>query len=46
MSAPASYVVHRNSQQSVDVVCAYLTTVHELINEAAEERILNGMSKL
>ena len=38
MSAPASYVVHRDSQQSVDIVCAYLTTVHELINEASEGR--------
>jgi len=38
MSLPASYVVHRESQQSVDDVSAYLTTVHALINEAADGR--------
>ena len=38
MSVPASYVVHRDSQQSAEDVCAYLTTVHELINESAEGR--------
>src|SRR5262249_54608530 len=38
VSAPASYIVHRDSQQSSDDVSAYLTTVHALINEAAEGR--------
>src|SRR5690349_2274901 len=34
VSAPATYVVHRDSQQSPDEVSAYLKTVHELINHA------------
>ena len=38
VSAPASYVVHRDSQQSSEDVSAYLRTVHALINEAAEGR--------
>lgn len=38
VSAPATYVVHRDSQRSADDVCAYLKTVHALINEAAEGR--------
>jgi glycine/D-amino acid oxidase-like deaminating enzyme len=38
VSVPASYVVHRDSQQSVDDVCSYLKTVHALINEAADGR--------
>ena len=38
MSVPATYVVHRDSQQSSEDVCAYLSTVHALINEAAEGR--------
>jgi glycine/D-amino acid oxidase-like deaminating enzyme len=38
VSAPASYVVHRDSQQSLEDVSAYLRTVHALINEAAEGR--------
>jgi hypothetical protein len=38
VSVPASYVVHRDSQRSVDDVCAYLKTVHALINEAADGR--------
>jgi hypothetical protein len=36
VSVPAAYVVHRDSQQSSEDVCAYLRTVHVLINEAAE----------
>ena len=36
VSSPASYVVHRDSQQSSEDVSAYLRTVHALINEAAE----------
>ena len=36
VSVPATYVVHRDSQQSSENVCAYLRTVHALINEAAE----------
>ena len=38
VSVPATYVVHRDSQQSSEDVCAYLRTVHALINEAAEGR--------
>jgi glycine/D-amino acid oxidase-like deaminating enzyme len=38
VSVPATYVVHRDSQQSSEDVCAYLRTVHVLINEAAESR--------
>ncbi len=38
VSAPASYVVHRDSQQSSEDISAYLRTVHALINEAAEGR--------
>src|SRR6516225_3385445 len=36
VSVPAYYVVHRDSQRGADDVCAYLKTVHGLINEAAE----------
>jgi hypothetical protein len=36
VSVPATYVVHRDSQQSSEDVCAYLRIVHLLINEAAE----------
>jgi glycine/D-amino acid oxidase-like deaminating enzyme len=35
VSLPASYVVHRDSQQSAEHICSYLKTVHALINEAA-----------
>ena len=38
VSVPATYVVHRDSQQSSENVCAYLTTVHALVKEAAEGR--------
>jgi glycine/D-amino acid oxidase-like deaminating enzyme len=38
MSVPANYVVHRDSQRSVDDVSAYLKTVHALVNEAADGR--------
>src|SRR6516164_11360935 len=38
VSVPANYVVHRDSQRNVDDVCAYLKTVHALINEAADGR--------
>jgi glycine/D-amino acid oxidase-like deaminating enzyme len=38
VSVPANYVIHRDSQRSVDEVCAYLKTVHVLINEAADGR--------
>jgi glycine/D-amino acid oxidase-like deaminating enzyme len=38
VSVPANYVVHRDSQQSVDDVSAYLKTVHALVNEAADGR--------
>src|SRR5262249_28624031 len=34
VSAPASYIVHRDSQQSPRDVSAYLMAVHALINEA------------
>src|SRR5947207_9043112 len=36
LSVPATYIVHRDSQVNAELVCAYLTTVHELINEAAD----------
>jgi len=38
VSVPATYVVHRDSQRGPEDVCAYLKTVHRLVNEAAEER--------
>jgi len=38
VSVPANYVIHRDSQRSADDVCAYLKTVHALINEAAVGR--------
>jgi glycine/D-amino acid oxidase-like deaminating enzyme len=38
VSVPATYIVHRDSQHSVEDVCAYLRTVHGLINEAADGR--------
>src|SRR5262245_15927473 len=38
VSVPATYVVHRDSQRSPEDVCAYLGTVHALINQAAEAR--------
>jgi hypothetical protein len=38
LSVPATYIIHRDSQQSVENVCAYLKTVHRLINEAADGR--------
>ena len=39
-SAPAVYVVHRDSQHSAEAVNAYLTEVHRLITEAARGREL------
>src|SRR5262245_32285967 len=36
VSVPATYLVHRNSQQTAENVRAYLATVHGLVNEAAE----------
>jgi glycine/D-amino acid oxidase-like deaminating enzyme len=38
VSAPATYIIHRDSQLNVEAVCGYLRTVHALINEAAEGR--------
>jgi glycine/D-amino acid oxidase-like deaminating enzyme len=38
VSVPATYVVHRDSQRSAEVICAYLRTVHALISEAADGR--------
>lgn len=38
VSVPATYIVHRDSQYSAEDVCAYLDTVHRLINEAADGR--------
>jgi glycine/D-amino acid oxidase-like deaminating enzyme len=38
VSVPAAYVVHRDSQRSAADVCAYLKTVHALINDAADGR--------
>ena len=40
VSVPATYVVHRDSQQNSETVCGYLRTVHALINEAADGRNL------
>ena len=37
-SAPASYVVHRDSQHSAEAVSAYLMDVHRLIAESARGR--------
>ena len=45
LSVPATYIVHRDSQHAAEDVCAYLTTVHELINEAAERRRLAYFGK-
>jgi glycine/D-amino acid oxidase-like deaminating enzyme len=36
VSVPATYVVHRDSQRTTEDICAYLETVHTLINEAAQ----------
>ncbi len=38
VSDPATYVVHRDSQHSVQAVSAYLSTVHALIVEYAQTR--------
>jgi glycine/D-amino acid oxidase-like deaminating enzyme len=38
VSVPATYVVHRDSQSNPEDVCAYLKTVHGLVNEAAAGR--------
>jgi glycine/D-amino acid oxidase-like deaminating enzyme len=38
VSVPATYIVHRDSQRSAEIVCAYFETVHALIQEAAEGR--------
>src|SRR4029079_16847767 len=38
VSVPATYIVHRESQNSAEDVCAYFRTVHGLINEAADGR--------
>ena len=38
VSRPAVYVVHRDSQRSVDDVAGYLTAVHDLVAEAAATR--------
>jgi glycine/D-amino acid oxidase-like deaminating enzyme len=38
LSVPATYIVHRDSQRSAEIVCGYLRTVHALINEAANGR--------
>jgi glycine/D-amino acid oxidase-like deaminating enzyme len=38
LSAPATYVVHRQSQQSVDEAAAYFSKVHELLCAAAADR--------
>src|SRR4029077_1880496 len=37
-SGPASYVIHRDSQRSIDDVCNYLKPVHAPVNEAADGR--------
>src|ERR1700759_2739598 len=37
-SAPASYVVHRQSQHDVATVTAYLSKVHQLVTAEAEGR--------
>ena len=36
VSDPATYIVHRDSQQSSEEIFAYMRTTHALINEAAE----------
>jgi glycine/D-amino acid oxidase-like deaminating enzyme len=36
VSVPATYIVHRDSQHSAEDICAYLRTVHALVNEATE----------
>ena len=38
VSVPATYIVHRDSQHGPDDVCAYVNSVHTLVNEAAEGR--------
>ena len=38
VSVPATYIVHRDSQQNAEDCCAYLRTVHALVNEAANGR--------
>ncbi len=38
VSKPATYIVHRDSQVSAEVVSGYLKIVHALINEAADGR--------
>jgi hypothetical protein len=38
LSAPAHYVVHRESQQSMEATTAYLSAVHHLLIEAAAGR--------
>jgi hypothetical protein len=38
LSAPAHYVVHRQSQQSVEATTSYLSAVHDLLLEAAADR--------
>ena len=38
VSVPATYIVHRDSQHSAEDVCAYLSTVHGLVNDAADGR--------
>src|SRR5262245_35291201 len=38
VSIPATYVVHSDSQHSAEDVCAYLMTVHALINEAIDAK--------
>ena len=38
VSQPAAYVVHRDSQRSVEQVSEYLATVHSMIVEAADGR--------
>ena len=37
-SAPAAYVVHRDSQHSAQAVTTYVATVHQLITQAASGR--------
>lgn len=38
LSRPAAYVVHRDSQRSVEQVSHYLAGVHQLLHEASESR--------
>jgi hypothetical protein len=38
LSAPATYVVHQQSQQSVDQATAYFSKVHDLLSAAAADR--------